>query len=78
VDVLLSAGTIYVGVAAVGAAGGDGIWGVDDLDVETGTEGFHVRDYEVVADNVVSWQDLGELSETEGGQDGHDVGCLKY
>lgn len=50
--------------------------GGDDLDVEAGAEGFHVGDYAL----LVGWgaggrEELGELGEAKGGEDGGDTDC---
>lgn len=67
-------GGVGVRVGAVCAGGGDGVRGRDDFDVETGAEGLHVRGYHsLVGRGTGGGEELGELGEAEGGEDGGDA-----
>lgn len=65
----------YVRVGGV-AGSIERCWSVDDLDVETSAKGLKMRDNQVMGNHMCGGQKRGELGETHGGDNGHDVGVV--
>jgi hypothetical protein len=56
---------------------GEGLWCLDDFDVETGAEGGEVCDGEVVGSGIsIGGKLVCELTETECSEDGNNVGIM--